>query len=433
MASQQCASGFGRALFPLHLRPCLAVLAGVLVCGPALAQTGLSLGEAQRIALGQSRQLPAQDLAAGAARDMAVAAARLPDPVLKIGVDNLPVQSQDRFKLNADSMTMRRIGVMQEFTRADKRRLRAERFERDAELALTEKDAAIASIERDTALAWLDRHYAEAMHALVEQQAAQARLELAAAEGAYRGGRGSQADTLAARRALAGFEDRASEHALRVATAKLMLERWIGAAAESALAAPPAMDATGLDPASLQGQLTQQPEIAVIGRQVAIAETDVKLVQANKAADWSVEVMYQQRAPAYTNMVTVGLSVPLHWDQRQRQDRELAAKRSLLEKTRAQKEDALRAQVARTRALILAWQNGRERQERYRVELIPLAVQRSAALLAAYRGGKALLGDVLGARREELDVRLAALALEAEVARLWAGLRFLLPSREATQ
>ena len=46
----------------------------------------------------------------------------------------------------------------------------------------------------------------------------------------------------------------------------------------------------------------------------------------------------------------------------------------------------------------------------------------------AYRGGKAMLTEVLAARRAEIDVRLLALQLEADTARLWAQLNFLLPS-----
>ena len=70
---------------------------------------------------------------------------------------------------------------MQEITRADKRKARAERFTREAEKSLTEKSARIASIQRDTALAWLDRYYAEAQLAIVTEQGDQARLEIDAA------------------------------------------------------------------------------------------------------------------------------------------------------------------------------------------------------------------------------------------------------------
>ena len=102
-----------------------ASLAGaVMLAGWSHAgEPALTLGEAQRIAVERSRQLAAQDASITAAREMAVAAGQLPDPVLKLGIDNLPVDGADRFSLTRDFMTMRRIGVMQEFTRDDKRRL----------------------------------------------------------------------------------------------------------------------------------------------------------------------------------------------------------------------------------------------------------------------------------------------------------------------
>jgi hypothetical protein len=46
-------------------------------------------------------------------------------------------------------------------------------------------------------------------------------------------------------------------------------------------------------------------------------------------------------------------------------------------------------------------------------------------MLASYRGAKASIVDVLLARRGEIDIRLQALQLEAETARLWAQLNFL--------
>lgn len=71
------------------------------------------------------------------------------------------------------------------------------------------------------------------------------------------------------------------------------------------------------------------------------------------------------------------------------------------------------------------WQTGRERLARYRGELVPLAGERTAAVLAAYRGGKSALAEVLAARRSELDVRLQALQLDADTAKLWAQLNFM--------
>src|SRR4051812_24240805 len=164
----------------------------VIAAAPVHAQ--LSMQEAQRRAVERSRQLAAQEAAVSASREMAVAATQLPDPVLKLGIDNLPVNGPDRFSVTRDFMTMRRIGVMQELTRGQKRELRGQRFEREAEKSLADKDATLATVQRETALAWLERYYAEAMARVLAEQTSQARLEVQAAEAAYRGARAGQAD-----------------------------------------------------------------------------------------------------------------------------------------------------------------------------------------------------------------------------------------------
>lgn len=397
------------------------------------ADAALSLAEAQRLAVARSRQLVGQDAAATASHDLAVAARQLPDPVLKVGVDNLPVTGAERYSLGDDFMTMRRVGVMQELTRSDKRRLRAERFEREADKAAAEKDMLTAEIERSTASAWLERYYAEAMVAVLAEQRAQATLGIDAAEGAYRGGRGPQADVLAARAALGMIDDRASELDRKLLNATVRLERWIGGAARQPLSGKPDIDQlrfdlAAFDNASLSAHLAHHPEIAVLGKQEQIAQTEAALAKANEKADWTVEVNYLRRGSGFSDMVSVGVSVPLQWDRENRQDRELAAKLAAVEQAKDERDEMLREHVADTRALINEWQNDRERRQRYERELIPLAVERSAAVLAAYRGGKAGISDVLAARRDEIDLRLQALELEAAAAQLWEQLNFLYPS-----
>jgi outer membrane protein TolC len=405
----------------------LATFVGVFCTAAFAVETPLTLMQAQQLAVERSRQLAAKDHATMASREMAIAAGQLPDPVLKMGVDNLPIEGADRFNVTRDFMTQRRIGVMQDLTRADKRRLRAERFEREADKSVAEKTAATAAIQRETALAWVDRYYAEAMAAVITEQASQAKLEIQAAEGAYRAGRGSQADIFNARSALVAFDDRASEIQRRIRNAKAMLARWVGDAAESSLAGKPSIETVALDAATLETQLNHHPTLAVLAAQEEIAATEAKLAQANKKADWSVELAYQQRGPAYSNMISVGVSIPLQWDQKNRQDREVSAKLANLEQARAEREDTLRAHVAEVRSILNEWENNRERHARYDREFIPLANASTGATIAAYRGGKATLADVLAARRNEIDVRLKALTLETDTARLWAQLNFLFP------
>ena len=85
------------------------------------------------------------------------------------------------------------------------------------------------------------------------------------------------------------------------------------------------------------------------------------------------------------------------------------------------------AGIPNSRAMIAEWENDRERRSRYEREVLPLATERTQATLAAYRGAKASITDVLLARRSEIDVRMQALQLEMDTARQWAQLNFLFP------
>src|SRR5437867_1104027 len=230
------------------------------------AEAPLPLADAQRRAVERSRALAAQDSAVTASREMAVAAGQLPDPVATLGVNNLPINGPDAFSLTRDFMTMRSVGAMQEFTRAEKREARAERFEREAEKSLAEKDVSLAAIQRNTALAWLDRYYAEAMQTVISEQSRQAQFEIEAAESAYRAGRGNLADILAARNALVLLDDRASEVGRKASAAKIALARWIGNDADAPLAGKPAIDAIRLDPSTIEADIGHQPEIEVLAR-----------------------------------------------------------------------------------------------------------------------------------------------------------------------
>ena len=112
----------------------LAAIALLLVAhGAAAAGPPLSLAEALRVAVENSPQLASQRAMVDAAREMAGPAGELPDPKLKLGVENVPTNGADSWSLTRDFMTMSKIGVMQEFPREAKRKLRSQRAENDAQ------------------------------------------------------------------------------------------------------------------------------------------------------------------------------------------------------------------------------------------------------------------------------------------------------------
>jgi outer membrane protein TolC len=417
----------------LGARASRGLAASVTLALAALSAHGapLTFEDALRLAQERSRQLPAQDAAATAAREMAVAAGQRPDPVLKLGINNLPVNGADAGSLTRDFMTMRTIGVSQELTREDKRQARSARYEREADVARAGRELVLANLQRNTAMAWLDRHYQERIREVLIAQRDEARLQVEAADASYRGGHGSQADVFAARSAVAQLDDQVAQAERQVAIAGTRLARWVGDAASQLLGTPPDMARTSLDPAALDDQLAHHPELAVMARQAQMAQADVAVAEANTKADWSVELMYSQRGPSYSNMVSIGVSVPLQWDRKNRQDRDVAAKLALVDEAQAQLDEATREHTAEARRWLQEWQSDRERLERYGNALVPLASERTQAALAAYRGNSGPLGGVLEARRAEIETRLDQLRLEMDTARLWAQLNYLAPAGHA--
>jgi outer membrane protein TolC len=362
---------------------------------------------------------------------MAHAAGQRPDPTLKAGVNNLPIDGPDRFSVARDFMTMRSIGVMQEFTRDGKLKARSARFEREAEVAEASREQALTQLRRNTAMAWLDRHYQERMRNVLISQRDEAKLQIDAADASYRGGRGPQGDVFAARTAVALIEDRIAQSDRQIATAKTQLGRWVGEPGAVTLGAAPALDSVTLRLEDLETRLAHHPEIAVMLKREQLAQAEADIARSNKQSDVSVELMFSQRGSAYSNMVSVNIAMPLQWDQQNRQDREVAAKLAMVEQMRAEREEATRMHVAEARAMLQEWQSHRERLKRYDDSLIPLAAERTRASIAAYRGASGTLGAVLESRRMEIDTRMERLRLEMEAARLWAQLNYLLPAGHA--
>lgn len=388
----------------------------------AQAAPALTLEQALRLAQERSHQLVAQVALATSARHMAVAAGQLPDPVLKAGINNMPVNGPDAYTLTRDPLTMRSIGVMQELVRSDKRSARALRFEREAQAAEAMRALSLSNLQRDTTIAWLERYYQADLYELLARQRGEARLQVEAADAAYRSARGTQADVLAARLALAQMDDRLALAERQLATATSQLTRWVGDAARQPLAELPDTSQLRLSREDWEQQLAHHPQIAILSRQEAVAQADADIAKSNKQTDWSVEFMYNQLGPAYANMVSVNLAIPLQWDQKNRQDRELSAKLAVVEQLRFEREEATRAHVSEVQAMVQEWQGNRERLKRYGQTLLPLAHERVQATLAAYRGGSAALTAVLEARRGEIDTQMEHIRLELETARLWAQL-----------
>lgn len=395
------------------------------VAGAAAEDPPLSLEEAVNHALQESPQVGASAAGLDAATAAAPSAGRLPDPELVTGVDNLPVDTSDRFSFTRDFMTMRKIGVMQSFPNGEKRRLQGERAQRQIGVAHGEWLKARYDTARATADAWIadavDQESLGRLRALKPEVSVQAD----AARAALASGRASAAEALGGQVLSASLEDRILALEQDQAMQQAELAHWIGAAARRPLAGIPVDVELHTTPEALLADVPQHPPLAPVVARLAEARAEVELARADKRPDWSAELDYAQRGPDFSNMVSLEFHVSLPLFGEHRQNPLIAEKLALLRAQEARRDEEVRMHTAELAGELAQWRLGRERLKHYAVELLPLARDRSRAAVASYSTGRGDLRNTIDALAQEIDTQLAYVQLEGSVARVWAHLHVL--------
>jgi outer membrane protein TolC len=355
------------------------------------------------------------------AREMKTPAGELPDPKILAGFENVPTSGADAWSLTRDSMTMTRIGVMQDFPRAEKRELRVRRAEREAAKGEAQLVANVASVQREATSAWLAAHYAQATEQVISEQIAETELAVSTAQAAYRAGKGTQAELVALQASSIELANRRTDAVMQRDRARVALARYVGDAATRPLGDAPDIERLPLDVAAL-ADVDRQPDVRLAQAQEEVAAAESAIARAAKLPDWSAELSYGIRGSGNPNMVTLMVRVDLPWSASTRQDREYAAKLAEQDAARAMRDDVRRMRDAEVKQMQIEWQADRAQAARMRDELLPLVQQRIDAATAAYRGGTGPLAAVLDARRARLDARIAILNMELAAAKAWAWL-----------
>jgi outer membrane protein, heavy metal efflux system len=407
--------------FRIHACALLALAAG------SAAGQGLSLDDALRFGELQSPRLAAQRSAVAASSELVGRAGELPDPKLRVGIDNLPVSGPERFRYDSDSMTMRAVGVMQEFPNSAKREARSLRAARQRDVEVVGLEAQRAMLAREVATAWFEVHYAERSRAALERLVRQFQLQVdTLASGVARGRQGT-AEAFMVRGAFEQASDRILEQDRLIARARIMLEALIGDEARRPLSAPPETTVFAHPREHLVTRLNEHPELRVQEQREALARAEVDVARSSAKSDWALEVGYGHRAPAFDNMLTVMVSIDLPWQTGRRQDRDIASRLAEVDQARAMRENARRVHEAEVRGWFADFDTAERRIERFERTLLPLARERSAAALAAYQGGRGELGAVLEAERAVTETELGLNQALAERAKAWANLNYLYP------
>ncbi len=397
-----------------HLRAvalAVALLPSLAVAAP------LTLARALDLAVQRSEAARSARSGVASASEAARASGQLPDPVLRAGVDNLPVTGGDRLSTTRDSMTMKRIGIGQEWVSAEKRAARQAAAEAMVSRESFRVQAAAADVRLQTALAYLDAFFAGESLELTTLSEHHLHEEFEAAKGRLASSAGSSQDVLAVMSALGIAEDASAEVRQQQSAARVALERWVGVASDQ-LSAP-----AGMSGPSEQAYVDHNPAVEAARRDVELGRREAAVASTNRNPNWTWDVSYQQRT-GYSDMVSVGVSIPLPVSRAERQDRETASKLALVDKAEASGEEAVRAARAEFRALASDAQRLADRIERYRSGVVVPARQRTAAATAGYSSNQVSLIALFEARHMDVEAQRKLLALQRDLAKTQVQLAF---------
>lgn len=377
----------------------------------------LTLQAAQDLAVQRSEAARSARAGALGAREAAKAAAQLPDPTLRVGVEDLPITGRDRFNTTRDSMTMKRIGISQEWLSRDKRDARQAAADAAVSRETVQSLIAVAEARLQTTLAYLDAFYAGEALLLTTLMEHHAHEEVVAARARLASATGGSPELLMLTSARGVAEDESAELRQQRSAARVALERWIGTPAEEL------NPVAGLPVSSEVEYVAGDAKVAALQRDIDVARSAAAATASNRRPNWTWEVAYGQRT-GYSDMVTVAVSIPLPVAPGTRQDRDTAAKLALVDKAEADLAEAIRAATAGYRALVSDARSFQERIERYRSAVVAPARQRTAAATAAYGSNQGSVAMLFEARRVEVDVQRKLLVLQRDLAKRQAELAF---------
>ncbi|QKJ66946.1 TolC family protein [Deefgea piscis] len=395
-------------------------LAGLISCIPVSA-IAVTFESAQQLALTNAPQLRASHAQITAAQQLAIPAGELPDPKIKLAVDNLPVSGPDRFNPSFNGMAMQTVALMQEFPNRDKRNARIQAA--NARIAISEMDNKITqqNVARDTAQAWITQYSVEQQLRLIDALEAENQLFSQVIQAQLASGKGSISDTILPKQERARLGEMRDELSARRAQAMAQLKRWVGIAANEGVTGQ--LPTFQIDAHTLQNHLANRPELATFDPKGNVLNAEIAEARAGKTPDWGVELKYQ-RNPHDDDSIMLEFSFDLPIFSGQRQDPMIAAK--VAEKTAldAEREASLRERSAELANDIADLQRLQQANQRYQTTLIPLAAEKISLTLSAWKSGKAPLSEVIAARRDRLDTQLKAIAVTGELHQLQARLHF---------
>ncbi len=402
-----------------------ALIVGTLLAINAHAQHSvpLTLAEAEDLAVAGEPGSAAFRARADAYEESAVAAGALPDPQLRVGIANFPIESGG---FSTEGMTQAHLGIRQAFPRRKSRALMTEQLRSMSSEQQERAEARSRDVVMATRQSWLETYYWQSAEQVMTESRPFFADLVTITRSMYSVGRKTQHDVLRAELELSRLDDRLIVAQRRRAEGQATLSRWIGSDAYRpvAMKLPSWSELPSLE--ALRSQLDAHPLIAAANAGIDSRQSAVDLANESYKPGWALDLGYGYREGSLANgeprsdFVSLSVSVDLPFFGENRQDRELAA--ALHERRAARKsKDALQARLESDLAAEHArWSELTRRLALYEQRILEQSAGQSKAALLAYQSDAGDFSDVMRGYIDDLDTRLEHIRLKVARARSYA-------------
>ncbi|MEN8205186.1 MAG: TolC family protein [Pseudomonadota bacterium] len=412
----------------IHWPGCKQLLLILMLSAVSTVQADIDLNEAIRLALTDDPVIAASQARAQAFSDNAIADGRLPDPKLKTGIYNLPL---DDFDINREPTTQFRLGLVQDFPRGDTLEYKQKKSEWMANAEHAKTAVAQRMLVRDVRRNFLELYYQlQAEQVISETRDLFAQL-VDITQAHYATGRVRQQDVLRASLELSRLDDRTTRILNEEDKSRAALMKWIGNAASLPVddhfpELPPLPSKNEIEAA-----LPQHPVIRTETAKIEASNQQIRIAREQFKPGWSAGLEYRKRFGDAPNgndradMMAAMVTVELPWFTENRQDKRLSASIEQAGSVQLERDDKLRELLQMLNTDYANWQRLGERVALYESQLLHESTANAHASLSAYQSGVTEFTTLMRARITDLDVRLDDLRVRVDRAKAQANLLYL--------
>jgi len=418
-----------------------SLLALMLTTATSTHSNELSLEQAVDYALNNEPWLTANKYQQAAVQAQSLAAGTLPDPVLTLGLMNLPT---DGFIFDQEGMTQLKVGVSQMFSRGDSLELKQQALAQSAQQYQWLRSDRLAQIKAIVIESWLNAYRAQQSIALIEQDKALFTQLIDITESSYASsvGKTRQQDIIRAQLELTRLEDKLVMLEQQFESAKKRMSQWLPMSMLSQAVSTqrsdiaPLVDFAALKFEQLMPLLMAHPAIVAIEQSIAAKQTEVAVAKQGYKPQLGVNMGYGYRddtpmGESRADLFSVGISIDLPLFTDNRQDQQVNAAIAIAESVKTEKLIALQklkgmyfkefSQLARLQ----------QREVLYQTKLLPQMAEQAQATLNAYTRDDGNFSEVMRARISELNAKIDALNIQIDQQIIIARLNYYASSKDA--